>query len=173
MIIVLMGYMGSGKTTVGKKLAEVLKYKFTDLDHYIENKENLLIPEIFNSKGQIYFRKKEAEYLNNILNDSDNIILSLGGGTPCYGVNLNSILNTNNIVSFYLKASIVSLIDRLWVEKDSRPLIKEIDSKDNFAEFIGKHLFERTQFYSKSNHTINTDSKSISTIVEDIVVCLV
>ena len=92
MIVVLMGYMGSGKSTIGKELATLLKYNFLDLDDYISEKENATISDIFKDKGEIYFRKKETEYLKEIINSYNDIVLALGGGTPCYGNNLK-ILN--------------------------------------------------------------------------------
>jgi len=84
MKIILLGYMGSGKSTVGHHLAKKLYLTFTDLDNHIEKKENKTISEIFNEKGEIYFRKKEHEYLKQFINENDSYVLSLGGGTPCY-----------------------------------------------------------------------------------------
>ena len=98
MKIVLLGYMGSGKTTIGMKLAEFLDFDFLDLDHYIEEAEGVSIAEIFQSKGEIYFRKKEHDYLKKILSNKKDFVLSTGGGTPCYGVNMDVILNgTKNV----------------------------------------------------------------------------
>ncbi len=79
-------------------------------------KECLLI-KIFESKGEIYFRKKEAQYLKEILEERTKIVLSLGGGTPCYGKNLDLVLNNKNIESFYLKTTIPELLKRLNPKK--------------------------------------------------------
>ena len=84
MIIVLIGYMASGKSTIGRILADKLNYSFIDLDDYIEEKEQTSVSEIFKSKGEIYFRKLETTSLQALLNNKDNLVLSLGGGTPCY-----------------------------------------------------------------------------------------
>ncbi|MFD1063573.1 shikimate kinase [Winogradskyella litorisediminis] len=173
MIIVLMGYMGCGKSTIGRQLSKILRFDFLDLDDYIESKEQYSVKEIFNNKGEIYFRKKEATYLKEILESKGNKVLALGGGTPCYGNNIDLILNSKISKSFYLKASIPQLISNLKNEKDKRPLISHLNSKEEFAEYLGKHLFERSPFYSKANYTISTDQKSVSEIVEKIVLKLV
>ena len=78
MKIILLGYMGSGKSTIGHHLAKKLYLTFTDLDNHIEKKENKTISEIFNEKGEIYFRKKEHEYLKQFINENDSYVLSLG-----------------------------------------------------------------------------------------------
>ncbi|WP_299118082.1 shikimate kinase [uncultured Winogradskyella sp.] len=173
MIIVLVGYMGSGKSTIGRELATVLDYDFVDLDDIIAENENLSIPEIFSQKGEIYFRKKETDYLKNIISSKIKIVLSLGGGTPCYGNNMDLIINDHNVRSFYLKTSIPELLKRLWEEKHKRPLISHIKSKENLTEFIGKHLFERSLFYSRSDYSIVTDEKTVSEIVEQILLKLI
>ncbi|MBO3099856.1 shikimate kinase [Gelidibacter pelagius] len=171
MSIVLIGYMGSGKSTIGKKLSEIINFEFIDLDDYIQKKENLSIPQIFEAKGEIYFRKREHLYLKEVL-QLNNIILSLGGGTPCYGNNMDTILNAENTHSIYLKSSIPILVRRLTPEKTQRPLIAHLKSDEELTEFIGKHLFERSYYYSQSNQTIVTDGKSISAIAEEIVASL-
>jgi shikimate kinase len=166
MKIVLVGYMGSGKSTIGKILAKKLKFGFIDLDDYIESSENSSIPAIFKEKGEVYFRKKEFEYLKDILKDKDDFILSTGGGTPCYGENMNAILEATSNV-FYLSVTINGLIERLILEKDERPIIANI-SNEELPEFIGKHLFERTYFYSKAQHTLFCDNKDVNVLVDEI-----
>lgn len=149
--------MGSGKSTVGKRLATLLNLQFFDLDDYIEKGEGISIPTIFKSKGELYFRKKEHHYLKEVCAEKDDFILSTGGGTPCYGTNLETILMATKNV-FYLKVSISELVNRLSKEKSERPLIKSILEED-LPEFIGKHLFERNQYYNQANHTIACDIK--------------
>ena len=172
MILVLIGYMASGKSTIGKKLAKKLNYDFIDLDDFIENKENLTVSDIFKSKGEIYFRKQETLYLTQLLEEKSNIILSVGGGTPCYGANMELILNASHTKSIYLKSSIPELVKKLNKKKATRPLIAHIETKEALTEFIGKHLFERIQFYSQAEIQINTDKKSKKEIVEEIVLNL-
>ena len=85
MKIILLGYMGSGKTTLGEAIAHLKNIPFIDLDSYIAEGEKLSVQEIFSSKGEIYFRKKEALYLQEVLQKEEDMVLSLGGGTPCFG----------------------------------------------------------------------------------------
>ena len=91
MKITLLGYMGSGKSTVGKELAHALHIPFKDLDDYIIEKEGMSIKEIFQEKGEIYFRLQESRYLKELLHAKEDLVLALGGGTPCYADNMNAI----------------------------------------------------------------------------------
>ncbi|WP_152285788.1 shikimate kinase [Flavicella marina] len=168
MIIVLIGYMGSGKSSIGRKLSKKLNYKLVDLDDFIVEKEEASVKEIFESKGEIYFRKKEEEYLQELLKTDDDIILSLGGGTPCFGKNMDLILDSKNTKSFYLRGSVSKLTDKLILKKAKRPLIANIETKEELAEFIGKHLFERSAFYSRAEYQITTDNKTKKEVVADI-----
>ena len=166
MKIVLLGYMGSGKSTVGKLLAEALEIPFLDLDDYIEKIEEQSIANIFAQKGEIYFRKKEAASLRKVLSRAEDLVLSIGGGTPCYANNMQAISEITNDV-FYLKASISKLVNRLSKEKSERPLIKNFDDEE-LPEFIGKHLFERSFYYSQAEHNIQCDNMNPSEIVKEI-----
>jgi len=166
MQIVLLGYMGSGKTTIGKALAEKLELTCLDLDHYIEQKEGMQILNIFSEKGEIYFRKKETESLQEVLSTKDDFVLSIGGGTPCYANNMGKISEmTKNGV--YLKVGLGELVKRLSKEKSERPLIASIPN-DELHEFIGKHLFERSFYYNQAPHIVNCDEKRVEEIVAEI-----
>jgi shikimate kinase len=166
MKIVLLGYMGSGKSTVGRLLASDLNLTFIDLDRYIETKEKEKIPAIFKDYGELYFRKKEHEYLRDILIGKDDVILATGGGTPCYSDNM-AVITGNASASFYLNLSVKGLVNRLLKEKADRPLIKNIPDSD-LPEFIGKHLFERSFFYNKAKYNVNINNKAPTEIVEEI-----
>lgn len=165
MKIVLLGYMASGKSAVGKILAKKMNLQFIDLDEFIEEREQLTIKELFDVKGEIYFRKIEGVYLQEILNLSKKCIISVGGGTPCYGNNLKII--KENSISFYLKASINTIFDRLKHETSQRPLVATIGI-GNLKEYIGKHLFERSFFYDQAKFTIAVNDKSLNEVVADI-----
>lgn len=167
MKIILLGYMGSGKTTIGKELASKLYVPFFDLDHYIEQKEGNSIADIFKNKGEIYFRKIEHKYLKEFLAEKDNYILSLGGGTPCYAGNMDVILAESDVRSIYLQANIPTLKERISRNKTKRPLVASL-SDEKLTEFIAKHLFERRDFYEKAQHTIAVNNKDIENIVADI-----
>jgi shikimate kinase len=163
--IILSGYMGSGKSLIGKLLADKTNVKVCDLDKIIVKNENLSINLIFETKGEIYFRKKERQYLIEALNKNEESIFILGGGTPCY---YDNYLLYENEISIYLKASIATLYDRLSVATDKRPLLKnksEIELKD----YIAKNLFERSFYYNQSKFIVCVDNKTPSQIVEEIV----
>ncbi len=166
MSIILLGYMGCGKSTISKNLSQALNLRSIDLDDYISERENKNIPDIFKDKGEIYFRTKENFYLKELLENKENIILALGGGTPCYANNIEII--NNKSVSFFLNGSLQMLYDRLVYEKAQRPLISGL-SDDKLKEFIAKHLFERKPYYEKANHIINIDSKTPQEITTEIV----
>lgn len=172
MIIVLIGYMASGKSTLGKILADTLNYDFIDLDDFIEDKESLAVPDIFKTKGEIYFRKQEAWYLKELLNIDNNMVLSVGGGTPCYGSNMQLILSKAHVKSIYLKASISTLAGKLINKKANRPLIAHIKTKQEMTEFIGKHLFERLPFYNQAEIKVTIDNRTKNDIIEDIILRL-
>ncbi len=158
--------MGSGKTTVGKLVAKHLKINFLDLDAYIEKGEGKTIAELFSEKGELYFRKKEFFYLKEILSSNTSFLLSTGGGTPCYGNNMDAITTaTRNTV--YLKLSLPTLVKRLSREKAHRPLIANISDED-LIEFIGKHLFERSFYYNQASTTISCDGKSAEELALEI-----
>ena len=166
MKIVLIGYMASGKSSVGESLAKAIGLDFIDLDQYIERKENLRIQDIFKTKGEIYFRKQESVFLKEVLEQQNNFVLSLGGGTPCYGKN-NEIIKEATSKTFYLKASIATLSNRLEQEKHLRPLVAQLTS-EQLTEYIAKHLFERAPYYEKAAHKISIDNKSIEEIIFEI-----
>lgn len=166
MIISLLGYMGSGKSHISKILAEKLNFEKIDLDLMISRRTKLSISEIFETKGEIFFRKQERELLEEILSQKSNCILSLGGGTPAYYNNME-VMNHNS-VTVYLSAPIPVLVSRLIPQKEKRPLIKSI-SDDDLPEFIAKHLFERLPYYSRAQYTVNTAQKEPNAIADEII----
>lgn len=165
MNITLLGYMGSGKSTVGKSLANSLQLDFIDLDEYISAQEKKSIHEIFSEYGEIYFRKKENFYLKELL-EEDHRVLSLGGGTPVYHNNMN-LINKRSL-SFYLKMNPSELALRLNNEKEHRPLISHLEDED-LLEFIAKHLFERSHFYELSTYKIQVKQKNPNELCDEII----
>lgn len=157
MKIVLIGYMGSGKSIVGKKLASTLKLPFKDIDSEIESCEGRGIPEIFSEKGEIYFRKVENATLKNLLSSTDSFVLATGGGTPCYGDSMATILAQEEVVSIYLKTKLETLCKRLFAEKESRPLIAHLKTEMELEDFVRKHLFERAFYYNQAPLIIESD----------------
>nr|WP_299175726.1 shikimate kinase [uncultured Allomuricauda sp.] len=166
MKVVLVGYMASGKSSIGRLLAEQLGIQFIDLDEYIEEQNQMSISDIFTDKGEIFFRRMEHQMLGQVLDENESVLLSTGGGTPCYSNNMNTIVKKSDH-SIYLQLPVSVLADRIGKEKDTRPLVSNL-SNDELPEFIGKHLFERRQFYSQAKHSINCDNKSLEEIVAEI-----
>ena len=173
MNLILIGYMGSGKSTLGRKLAKTLNYPFIDLDNYIEEKEELSILELFKTKGEIYFRKKEHEYLKDILEQQKDVVIALGGGTPCYANNMELIKEDLTATSIYFKAGIKELVGRLKHERAKRPLLDRFTTDDELAEFIGKHLFERAFYYNQADIVINVDKTTQFAILDEVMTHLV
>ncbi|WP_333809916.1 shikimate kinase [Flavobacterium sp.] len=166
MKIVLLGYMGCGKSVVGAFLAKKLQFSFYDLDQEIEKATKQSITVLFQSKGEIYFRKIENEILKQFLAKEENFVLSLGGGTPCYYDN-HELLQQNEVFSIYLKASVDTLVNRLIKEKNQRPLLHNQDEV-SLKDFINKHLFDRNFYYHQATKTVNVDDKSVEQIANEI-----
>jgi shikimate kinase len=164
--IVLVGYMASGKTKIGKKLSKKLDFPFYDLDHIIENKFSTTINKIFEEKGEVYFRKIEHEAFVEKMNSDESFILSLGGGTPCYANN-HELLKLDNVISVYLKASVTTLKNRLKFNREKRPLVKDLNDEE-LTEYIAKHLFDRSFYYNQSKVIITVDEKSPDEIAKEI-----
>ena len=164
--IILLGYMGCGKSTIANRLSKITNIPYVDLDQSIEERANLLIKEIFEQQGEIYFRKLEREVLIDLLSASGNLIIGLGGGTPCYANN-HELLKGNNILSIYLKASVETLFERLIANKSKRPLIAD-KSDDEMKEFIAKHLFDRSFYYNQAQYKVTIDGKTKDETTQDI-----
>lgn len=160
--------MGSGKTSVGKELAEVLGMPFLDLDSEIEKEEGKSIPELFDARGEIYFRKLENRVLKQLLASKDNFVLATGGGTPCYGDSISAMLEAENTTTIYLRTPISVLSERLFDQRASRPLIAHLDTKDGLSEFIGIHLFERSHFYNQADRVVDVGQQSPREIAQKI-----
>ena len=159
MKIFLIGMMGSGKTSLGKKLANALSYSFVDVDEYIEKQEKKTVTTLFKDLGEESFRKLEHHYLKQLIS-SDNVVISTGGGLPCYYDNIE-IINKNGI-SIYLEAEPAFLKSRLVLHKNKRPLIANIADADLEA-FLSNLLQARQQFYKKA--LIHISAKSLNIYV--------
>jgi shikimate kinase len=146
--IYLLGFMGSGKSFLGRWLSEKYNLNFLDLDEYIEESMNLSIPQIFSRIGEDGFRENEANLLRKTVNFSYNII-SCGGGTPCFYDNMKWIKNHG--ISIYLKTSEELLFKRLNNQKAGRPLISNM-SDDDLKKFISMKLTEREKFYEQADY---------------------
>jgi len=168
MKLILLGYMASGKSFVGAKLAQKLSFKFIDLDDYITEQEGTSIKNLFDSKGELYFRKAEKRYLNELMKSNEKMVIALGGGTPCYYNTMDAMLNTAAIETIYLKVTLQELVKRVSSETHKRPLISHLSTEEALKEFIGKHLFERSFYYNKAKHIVDANT-SLEKIIEDII----
>ena len=164
MRIFLIGFMGSGKTTWGKLMAEKMGLRFFDLDMLIENRANLKINDIFDTKGEEYFRKLEAVCLRE-LHDQDDFVLACGGGAPCYYDNM-MIMNSLGI-SIWLNTPKQVMATRLLEEAGHRPLIRSL-SPGKLQEFIDDKLEERLQFYTQAKMTIDPTEITPDELIEQI-----
>lgn len=166
MIISLAGYMGSGKSRIAKLLSAQTSFSLVDLDREIVQHENATISEIFQTKGELYFRRLERQILEQIISGSHNAVLSLGGGTPAYFNNI--ALLRSGTRTFYLQASVPTLVQRLLKQKAKRPLIANVKAED-LPEFVAKHLFERLPYYAQCEFTVATDGKKPEAITSEII----
>ncbi len=163
--IYLIGYMGSGKTTVGEKLARRLDLQFIDVDKFIENRYRKSVSEIFSEKGEDTFRLIEHSALKEISN-FENIVISTGGGAPCFHGTMYLMNQTG--VTIYLKASIAILARRLDACKNTRPLIKN-RNREELVDFIAENLEKRQGYYEQAQLIIDMNEKSVQIVVEEIV----
>ena len=164
--IILLGYMGSGKSKIALLLSQKLQIPLRDADQIIEENEKMPINLIFENKGEIYFRKAEHQVFKQLIESPEPAVISLGGGTPCYADN-HKFLKGASVVSVYLKASVELLHERLLNAKTKRPLIAD-KSPETLKDFIAQHLFERSYFYHQATHTVSVDAKSPQEIVSEI-----
>ena len=162
--IFLFGYMGAGKTVIGKSLSKSINYEFYDLDNFIELGEKKKISEIFNDHNEVHFRDLESKYLKTISQKKEKKVISLGGGTPCFETNIEIINNTPDSTTIYLKASVNSIVNRLKDGKNKRPIISHLKTDNDLKDFINKHLFERSYYYEKAEIKITTDNLEINQI---------
>lgn len=164
--IILLGYMGCGKSTIANRLSRITNIQTVDLDKIIEERTNLSINKIFEERGEIYFRKLEHQIFVELLNSPGDLIIGLGGGTPCYANN-HELLKGDDIVSIYLKASVETLFERLASNKSKRPLIADMDD-EKMKEFIAKHLFDRSFYYNQAQYKVNIDGQTKDETTQDI-----
>ena len=151
--IILIGYMGSGKTTVGKALSKETGMMFYDLDWYIESRMRKSVSQIFAEKGEEGFRKIEYNMLHEVA-EFEDVIISCGGGTPCFFDNMDYLNQQGDVV--YLKATPETLYKHLMMAKIERPLLKGKSSEELIA-YITEHLKERAPFYEKARHILDVN----------------
>lgn len=160
--IVFIGFMGSGKTTIGRALAKEIYYEFIDTDQWISDKMNLTVGEIFASKGEEYFRQLETSTVKLFSNELENTVLSTGGGLSIRQENASYLKEIGTVV--YLKASKNTILGRLNPNIE-RPLL----AGPNPEERIEELLKQRNPIYEEvADLIIDTDDKSVETIVKEL-----
>ena len=149
--IILIGYMGAGKTTIGKALAKALGVTFYDLDWYIETRMRRTVKQIFDAEGEDGFRRIEYNMLHEVA-EFEDVIISCGGGTPCFFDNMDYMNRQGDVI--YLKAKPEVLYKHLMMGKTERPLIKG-KSHEQLLDFINQQLEKREPFYTKAKYTLD------------------
>ena len=149
--IILIGYMGAGKTTVGKALSKELGIIFYDLDWYIESRMRKTVSEIFAERGEEGFRKIEYNMLHEVA-EFEDVIISCGGGTPCFFDNMDYLNQQGQVV--YLKAEPEVLYKHLLMAKVERPLLKG-KSEEELLKFIKEQIEKRESYYTKARYTLD------------------
>ena len=149
--IVLIGYMGSGKTTVGKALGKEIGLPFYDLDWYIESRMRKKVSQIFAERGEEGFRVIERNMLHEVA-EFEDVIISCGGGTPCFFDNIDYLNGQGDVC--YLKATPEVLYKHLLMGKVERPLIKG-KSPEELIKFITEQVGKREEFYTKARYTLD------------------
>lgn len=162
MLIFIIGMMGSGKTSIGKKLAKQMGYAFVDIDESIEEKEGKSISELFDLWGVEEFRIQEHLHLQGLLNEG-NTVISTGGGLACYHDNMSLMNQSGETLFLYAESSF--LASRLKSGKTSRPIIAHL-SDEELPVFIDGLLQERNPFYRKAKHIIPSKDLKVSDVLD-------
>jgi len=163
MRIYLVGYMGCGKSTIGRKVAEILRISFVDLDKYIEERYFKTVPAIFAEEGEERFREKERISLLEV-SQFENVVVGTGGGAPCFFDNME-VMN-NNGVTVYIAPDTDVLATRLLKSKTERPLIVG-KSPEELISFINNALLKRAPFYEKAKIIIRGENNLDPQLVID------
>ena len=151
--VILIGFMGAGKTTVGKALGKALGVTFYDLDWYIETRMRKTVKQIFDEQGEEGFRKIEYNMLHEVA-EFENVVISCGGGTPCFYDNMDYLNQQGDTI--YLKASPEVLYKHLKMAKGVRPLLLN-KTPEEVQVYIREELSRREQFYGKAKHILDID----------------
>ncbi len=160
MTIFLIGYMGSGKSTLGRRLAKHLNLQFIDMDYFLEERNCKTIPQIFAEEGEEEFRKKERKALEELIEFTD-VVIATGGGAPCFFDNIDLMNKSGKTI--YLNINPKILADRLLKSKTERPLIKG-KSQEELIAFIDENLKKRHRFYAQAQYQITQPDMNMADI---------
>lgn len=165
MRIFIIGYMGAGKSTVGKRLANALGISFVDLDDAFEARYRYSIPRFFDHFGENKFREFEKTCLSEIISEHDNAVISTGGGTACFHDNI-ATMNKSGI-TVYLKMHPKSLAQRLNSARRLRPVVRDINNA-SMQDFVEEQLSEREAFYTKASITVKGESLDLNNLIAEL-----
>ncbi len=160
--VLLIGFMGSGKTTLGSRLARSLNYDFVDMDQLIEKNAGMSIPDIFNEHGEAIFRKWEQKTLDELCK-RELLVISTGGGAPCQSSMMEQMNQCGTTVYIYLSAE--TLLSRLQKSRTERPLLKD-KSENELMEYIKWLLKEREHFYKKASLIVDGEKLTVDTLTK-------
>jgi shikimate kinase len=163
-LIFLIGYMGCGKSSTGKRLATKLSYRFVDLDQLIAQEYKMSISQIFNTLGEDQLRIWEQQALHSCFS-YQNTVVALGGGTPCFFDNMTQIQQHGFSIYLQMPASI--LVNRLQNAKTQRPLLQSMNAAE-MHDFIKIHLVEREKYYLRANLVFLAHNLVLTKLIEKI-----
>ena len=162
--VVLVGFSGAGKSTLGRQTVPLLGLRFVDLDHYLEQKLQYKIPQLFEQFGELVFRKSEYEVLQEVLEDEGQLI-AVGGGTPCYAQAMELILEQS--FSVYVKLSEESLVQRLANSRKPRPLTKDL-THEELESYVRETLKKRAPYYERAHLIVSGEGITPEILAETI-----
>lgn len=164
MKLFLIGYMGCGKSTLGKRLAKRANFEFVDMDSLIEQREGAPVADIFHYAGEEYFRKTERAIIEEFDDAEGDYVISTGGGVPAWGDNMERMNVIGSTV--YLRRTAQQIASRLSPHgRQKRPKLRGLNDEE-LVEFMTKNMAEREPFYSKATHIIECSSYSDEEIIE-------
>lgn len=164
MKVFLVGYMGCGKSTLGRKIARTTGYTFVDMDSRIEQIEGASIADIFHYEGEEYFRRAERALLEELAAAEGDMVISTGGGTPTWQDNAEYMNSAGK--SFYLRRSAEQIASRLSPHgRQKRPKLRGLNDEELVA-FMAKNMAEREPFYAKATYSIGCTGRSDAEIVD-------
>lgn len=161
--IILIGFMGSGKSTMGRYMEEYHEYKLIDTDEYIEKWQSDSISNIFSTKGEAYFRELETECIKKLIDSkTENTVISVGGGLPIKSDNQKLLKELGKVV--YLRAGVDTLVNRL-MDDDKRPLLQGGDLRNKITELMAKR---ESTYETLADVIIDTDGCTTEQIFKSI-----
>lgn len=164
MKIFLIGYMGCGKSSLGRKIAKAANMQFVDMDSIIEQKEGASVSDIFAFAGEEYFRRTERNLIEELAQSEDDMVISTGGGVPTWQDNMERMNSIGE--SFYLRRSAQQIASRLSPHgRQKRPKLRGL-SDEELVEFMTRNMAEREPFYQKATHIVECADKSDDSLIE-------